>query len=79
MYINYIVNVLCVANSYKYMYENCAGGLDALVIVQHMHVTYYNRRCTIVFTVNGLHLIGAYIRRREAVGNCRGDDRKINQ
>ena len=40
MYMNYIVNVCmrvqetgCVANSYKYMYENCAGGLlDALVI-----------------------------------------------
>ena len=25
---------------YKYMYENCAGGLlDALVIVQYMHVS----------------------------------------
>ena len=32
---------VCVANSYKYMYENCAGGLlDALVIVQYMHVLY---------------------------------------
>ena len=34
---------VCVANSfeykYMYMYENCAGGLlDALVIVQYMHV-----------------------------------------
>ena len=32
-----------VANSYeyKYMYENCADGLlDALVIVQYMHVLY---------------------------------------
>ena len=49
MYMNYIVNVcimrmqetVCVANSYKYMYENCAGGLlDALVIVQYMHTVY---------------------------------------
>ena len=32
---------VCVANSYKYIYENCAGGLlDALVIVQYMHVLY---------------------------------------
>ena len=32
---------VCVGNSYKYMYENCAGGLlDALVIVQYMHVIY---------------------------------------
>ena len=46
-YMNYIVNVcimrtqetVCVGNSYKYMYENCAGGLlDAMVIVQYMHV-----------------------------------------
>ena len=30
-----------VCNSYKYMYENCAGGLlDALVIVQYMHAVY---------------------------------------
>ena len=29
------------ADSYKYMYENCAGGvLDALVIVQYMHAVY---------------------------------------
>ena len=49
MYMNYIVNVcimrmqetVCVGNSYKYMYENCAGGLlDALVIVQYMHAVY---------------------------------------
>ena len=46
MYINYIVNVCImrmqeIANSYKYMYENCAGGLvDARVILQYMHVIY---------------------------------------
>ena len=55
MYINYIVNViceckrLCVANSYKFMYENCAGGLlDALVIVHYMHAVYncfYGKWC----------------------------------
>ena len=50
MYMNYVVNVCImrmqeIANSYKYMYENCAGGLlDALVIVQYMHVL-YNMRC----------------------------------
>ena len=34
-------DTVCVANSYKYMYENCAGGLlDAIVIVQYMHVLY---------------------------------------
>ena len=44
--INYIVNVCImrmqeIASSYKYMSENCAGGLlDALVIVQYMHVLY---------------------------------------
>ena len=54
---------VCVANSYKYMYENCAGGLlDALVIVQYMHAVY---NC---FSVNGLHLIAAYIRRRRSSG-----------
>ena len=55
------------------MYENCAGGLlFALVIVhEYIHAVY---NC---FTVNGLYLIAAYIRRRGAVGNCRGDDRQI--
>ena len=58
MYMNYIVNVcimrmqetVCVGNSYKYMYENWAGGLlDALVIVQYMHAV-----CN-YFYGNGLH------------------------
>ena len=32
---------VCVANSYKYRYDNCAGRLlDALVIVQYMHAVY---------------------------------------
>ena len=63
------------------MYENFVGGLlDALVIVQYMHVLYIT--CGVVvyncFTVNGVHLIAAYIRRRGAVGKCRCDDRQIN-
>ena len=61
MYINYIVNVLCVC---KNMYENCAGGLlDALVIVQYMHAVFncfYGKWCA---------LIAVYKRRRGAVGN----------
>ena len=66
---------VCVGNSYKYMYENCAGGLlDALVIVQYMYAVY---NC--FYGKWFLHLIGAYIRRRGAVGKCRGDDRQINQ
>ena len=38
-----------IASSYKYMYENFAGGLlDALVIVQYMHVVcncFYGKWC----------------------------------
>ena len=50
---------ICVAKSYKHMYENCAGRLlDALVIVQYMHLLYIT--CGVVvyncFSVNGLHL-----------------------
>ena len=62
---------LCVGNSYKYMYEKCAGGLlDALVIVQYMHAVYsciYGK---------WFALIAVYIRRRGAVGKWRGDDRQ---
>ena len=64
---------VCVANSYKFMYENCAGGLlDALVIVQYMHAVYN------YFYGKWFALIAGYIRRRGAVGNWRGDDRQIN-
>ena len=36
------------------MYEKCAGGLlDALVIVQYMHVLYIDKTC-------GVHAIAAY-------------------
>ena len=41
-----------IANSYKYMYENCAGGLlDALVIVQYMHAVcncFYGKWCALI-------------------------------
>ena len=66
-----------IANSYKYMYENCAGGLlDALVIAQYMHLL--SHAVYKIFYGKWFALIAAYIRRRGAMGNCRGDDRQIN-
>ena len=65
---------VCVANSYKFMYENCAGGLlDALVIVQYMHLLYkifYGKWCA---------RDRSLYKEARSSGKVRGDDRQINQ
>ena len=63
-----------IANSYKYMYENCAGGLlDALVIVQDMHAVCNCFYCKWCAFDRGLY------KEAWSSGKVRGDDRQINQ